>query len=330
MYIYRNPQNTDIMSGGLMVHKSHPVTKIDRTIRVVSKLNSQLLKLEPELNQSKWFDYRFMSAIDATQELFGEYIKAYKKEYSKMFDIDEAKRKFGARHVLLFKNDETTITAAWKARQAADSIGCTYEFYAIEAMKFLIEGRIYQRVPRINQLYSDVVVNKITELWEERLRDILVTTRDPRYKVENYRGLDAQDEYIAYQLVIADIRPRKDITLSNFSILQKTLSEEDIVNEFGVETLNLLDNSFSDFPDPEMFDVDLENFDPACFSLGHAFDKKSKICQSCHAQDNCSLESKELLNRLHKEHGSDDPKLAKKREQANKRKRRQRERERVA
>lgn len=42
---------------------------------------------------SKWFDYRFMSALAATTAFYDEYKKQYKATWARNFDLEEAEKK---------------------------------------------------------------------------------------------------------------------------------------------------------------------------------------------------------------------------------------------
>ena len=327
VYIYSPFENVN--EGGLMPYKS--IASSDRkivNIRTGQRISSKLLKLESQLNESKWFDYRFMSPAEATQIFADEFIKAYKWAHARMFDLEEAEEKYGIRKREIFKNDDTTLTRLWTARQEADKLGMPYIEFTLEGMKYLTEGCIYQRVPNVNQLYSKKVLEHLDKLWSERVRELTYKTLDPRYKNEFYCGHKAQKAYHDYQIERSKLSKYMEMSLSTFSIQNKTLPLERISQEFGESYLDNMDYDYDEMPEPDYFEVDVSDLQPSCFSVPHGSIGNEKLCDDCDFKVLCGTEKQKIMKVIEKITGSDDPKEDRKRMLARERKRRQREKER--
>jgi hypothetical protein len=55
------------------------------------------LELERKLHQSKWFDYRFVSPMDATHQFRAAYSEIYQRKYARNISTDDAKPRNGVR-----------------------------------------------------------------------------------------------------------------------------------------------------------------------------------------------------------------------------------------
>jgi hypothetical protein len=92
------------------------------------------LRIERDLNRQKWFDYRFMSPIEATLQFRKLFQEVYRRKYSINIDSEEAERKTGVAKKL----SRADLTSFWRARQFADGLGVTYEVFLEAAFQALI------------------------------------------------------------------------------------------------------------------------------------------------------------------------------------------------
>jgi hypothetical protein len=93
---------------------------------------------ERELMERKWYDYRFMSPVEAT-ELFSEiFSKIYREKWREYFDKNESANKKGRISGNIIANRREFVSF-WRARQFCDENGWLYDFYIREAMECIFE-----------------------------------------------------------------------------------------------------------------------------------------------------------------------------------------------
>jgi hypothetical protein len=177
---------------------------------------------EADLRGSRWFDYRQMNPVEATYLFAGEYRQATKTWHAKVRDLPSAERARGFVPDDLFASKE--LIAMWLARQAADKIGCKYDFFLNYAFKNFTE-RGWRWLPRPNQLYAEELVLDIETGWRVECAASLQLASDPFYHADAYAGLPEQDAYHEY--VVAQIKQREHhyLTLSSVVYARKALPE---------------------------------------------------------------------------------------------------------
>lgn len=137
-------------------------------------IDDRLFKVETELMDLKWFEYRHLHPTQATYLYAHHYTLEYRKIFQKIVDQSLGAFVTGSKGKDAMKKTETV--GFWKGRQQADRLGMPYDYYIGSAMRFLIEGKIWKRVPRPVHLYSKPVIEHVSNYWVETL---LVGTIEP-------------------------------------------------------------------------------------------------------------------------------------------------------
>ncbi len=122
------------------------------------------------LQETKWFDYRFISPVEATEIFANEYKLMYKKFWAVNFDFDESKRRRGLPLGSILE-DPKYATAIWRARQLADEICMPYDIFLRAAFQLWLDNGP-QRLPQPNHLYSGKWAENIKTPIEKELSDI--------------------------------------------------------------------------------------------------------------------------------------------------------------
>lgn len=150
----------------------------------------EMLAAEVELYSTKWFDYRDYHPVYATYLFAHHYENVYRRKYAEIRDLAMSTEISPLRAEELFKSPE--LNSVWNARQAADRIGVTYEFYIGHAMnKCLANGHKF--IPRPSQLYTEQMVDDVKEAWEEYCKNTLQIIQE-----QSQIGTEhTQDWYIA-------------------------------------------------------------------------------------------------------------------------------------
>lgn len=164
----------------------------------ITRISDGLRSMEPELMKLKWFDYRFMTPLRATCLFACVYNRSYGEFIAKTRDIDESKYWRGVdinQHLISF----------WRGRQAADTIGCRYDYYVRSAFERVLDHG-WRYLPQPNQLYSEQLVLEVGDKWSELKKNVLQLANGDIYRAENYVGLPEQRAYHDY--LIEQVRQR--------------------------------------------------------------------------------------------------------------------------
>ncbi|CAO3459905.1 hypothetical protein [Azospirillum argentinense] len=194
-----------------------------------AKTPHDLFAQEPALFRSKWFDYRFLTPVMATYLYAEVYRRTYQRLFARHVDRERAKYARGTKFEEIFpdaggperkakrllpappkratgeKNKPHQLTGYWVGRQVADAIGAPYDVYIELAMEKCLRWQ-REYLPRPTQLYSDQVINHVTDQWAERCRAKLYVAEDPRYRMERFKGTPDQ---IAHQTWLMDQLSRR-------------------------------------------------------------------------------------------------------------------------
>lgn len=225
---------------------------VEYEVTAISKIKPELLKLEAELFDSKWWDYRALHPVAATYLFAHEYNKAYQFIVKRCRDLERGQYMKGFKGEDIFetrtvkrKNKQTgeselkqsdEIVAFWKARQSADRLGMRYDFYIRKAMMWA-EDRNWRNIPRPIHLYSDDLVEHLKERWEEERKARLQAAESECYMIENYSAHPDQDDYQGWALDQVSRRPHKDFALHHY-LQRGQVNAEAAKTRFGSDTVS--------------------------------------------------------------------------------------------
>jgi hypothetical protein len=94
----------------------------------------------------------------------------------------------------VWERDKAHISGLWKAMLVADAIGMPYGEFCRIACKVAIE-RLWKRLPRPSQLYSDKLGAYVLDEWERLQAERLFFANHMMYAEDNYAKLPVQDAY---------------------------------------------------------------------------------------------------------------------------------------
>jgi hypothetical protein len=165
-------------------------------------INKKFQAFDLELYNLKWFDYRFMTPLEATKTYIGVYGGIYRRIYAR--EIDRARSEFV--RPITFEHikkglDEDTVkakrafTGCWRGRQFADALGMPYEHYIELAFTYRMRAWNRPYLPQPEHLYHQIDLEKIQNRWEELQPTRLWTSDHPAYLVHNYADISVQNDY---------------------------------------------------------------------------------------------------------------------------------------
>jgi hypothetical protein len=182
--------------------------RLEDLVWMFTNISREDLSNEPELLLSKWFDYRFLSPLEATRRFVDAYRRQYKSEYAREIDYAGAAEVDGVRIEHLF-NHAKMRTQIWRARQRADATGMPYDFYMQASFSFAArrsvttqDGKTRARMLlSISQLHHP---ERAAEAWDDYREnfwgdrvDVRAITMpdDPAYRIEYFQDLPAQKQF---------------------------------------------------------------------------------------------------------------------------------------
>lgn len=210
------------------------LTRDDSWMLELAHIPAELREDEAALQSSRWFDYRHLLPAQATLLFATTYEEVYREKYAQLRDYRDAHKVAPLRGQDIFKS--TDLLPLWRARQAADRIGCRYDFY----LRFAFD-RAWERgwayMPRPNQLYGEDLVLDVADAWAELRRASLQLARSERFKMARYNGHPDQDAYHDYLIEQVRDREHPHLVLARLIYREKCLPAELAGEQFGSEVL---------------------------------------------------------------------------------------------
>ena len=165
------------------------------------------LALEQKLYSTKWFDYRFISPLKATEQFYDQFRNRFRQQYKKNIDIFEGEMKTGVSAKGLL-NRGREFTTVWKARQFADELGVPYNIFLGAAFE-LFERAGWSRLPHCNQLYGEKNRERIRcaveKRWRETLDDRFTVSMEPQYRDESFQNFSGQLAHREWALALLKV-----------------------------------------------------------------------------------------------------------------------------
>lgn len=193
-----NPDRTTPFEDDLIVHKF---------------INPKFLEVEVELFRIKWFDYRFLTPLQATWQYIDIFGDVYREFYRLNFDVraSEFITVPTADKVIagLEKSDDKIrkmFPSFWRGRQVADAIGMPYRTFLNIAFEKRLSYWNRPFMPNARHLYSEMIAVAAQERWEELQRARLFTSDLPAYLTQNYQNSDMQNDYHEWLFLQASYR----------------------------------------------------------------------------------------------------------------------------
>lgn len=294
---------------------------IHDVFRATQILTREDLRCERAVQNTKWFDYRFIAAVDATRLFADAYLTAFQAKWRKYRDRDEGDRK---RPLKPLFTDRSEFTSLWRARLIADGLGIPYQFFINQAIEATV-GRKCRKFPRPNQLSHKFNLPRILAAWEQHRGTRATYSHAPEYRSENYCALPEQ---LAHQQWVIDqlkLVGASDHRIGTAVYVDRVLLEDFARGVFGEERMSRVRDAV--VVEQGTAAVGL-NFQRSCFGLTAAFARTE--CEQCVHNRACGALATTLNAKLTSRLGVDDGHLANRRLKTRERVRRLREKRKTA
>lgn len=220
-----------------------PVTGEDMDVFAHRYVQKKFIQFERMLAHSKWFDYRFLHPVEATRLYVEAYEGEYRAAYASTFSTLRSQYvKFTgwSEMVSLLEDPDKgrkhreMLAGFWRGRQVADAIGMPYDLYIRLALKERLRFWKQRYLPNPSMLYSELIVERVAELWKERQTARLYVGNHRNYYLHRYIGSQAQNDHHEWLFNQAQIRSNPSYQLARF-IQDELLPEEKVRSRVGDE-----------------------------------------------------------------------------------------------
>ncbi|HIV77353.1 MAG TPA: hypothetical protein H9899_07495 [Candidatus Sphingomonas excrementigallinarum] len=170
---------------------------------------------------TKWWDYRRLSPGHSFYLFAHHHYKAMKVAAAKFRWHRAQTGRNGAGVGLIgvntvhytvdtiWERDAAHISGMWNAMKMADALGIPYDQFNQLGNQVALD-MLWKRLPTPAQLYGAKIGAHMLDRWETLIKDRMFTARHPLYALDNYAGLEVQDNYQAW--LIERIEERRDPT----------------------------------------------------------------------------------------------------------------------
>jgi len=299
--------------------KSPEQLRVDSLIETIQQHPTDVLEAERRLYSTKWFDYRFMSSEELNRLFTKTYQQVYRRKFAAEVDMQFAKNVSGV-HVLTMRKSQRERSQLVIARQRADEFGLPYPVYIEAAFEFALKrGDNRNRLPRPNQLHGNDKSapwfrKYVMEKWSEHVAAGLARVEHPSYRIENYRGIPAQDDFRQFVLqYVQDVRMPLHRAIQIFTYDRKQVPA-DLFRSIATEeifdrAMAIVENDHKELPVDDIVDVPQlsTNRWPTCFGMHYTLDEFSPECSSCPQMKGCKKLGDHVLREASVRSGIADP-----------------------
>ncbi|GGG15383.1 hypothetical protein GCM10010924_50540 [Rhizobium wenxiniae] len=301
--------------------KAKIYNRINDVVRMRTVLHPRDWKDESQLMMKRWFDYRFLSPVQATMTFAEHYIAGLRRYVSRNIDIALAEK------VSVIKSGVPSTRAAWytelwRARARTDEIFVPYDLLVDFSFDFASRRKRFWTM-RPGQLHAS---ERNREAWwslfDERVEDVLPVRMKsvadiPHYRAENYLVLPAQDHF--RELMMSEIRNEHrplahQIADSVFVKRHLTLEQGLALAPPDADLVELAKCAKTRADDRAwetrtVIKLDRADLLPSCFGIAETIDVNRAPCDVCPIVATCRTAAIEAINITVQATGSASPVL---------------------
>lgn len=286
--------------------------KLDKRIQDVVRMRTVLhprdWKDESQLMMRRWFDYRFMSPVEATM-IFGQhYVAGLRRYVRRNFDVGLAEKVSVIKGAIPAAR-APWYTELWRARARTDEMFVPYDLLVDFSFDFASRRKRYWTM-RPGQLHAS---KKNGEAWralfDEHVEDVLPlrmksVAEIPHYRAENYIGLPPQEHF--RELMISEMRhehrPLVDQIVDRVFVKRHLPLEQALALASPNADLAELTRRAKTAADDRAWEakpmVKLDRADllPSCFAVAETIDVSRAPCDVCPLVASCRAAAAEAID----------------------------------
>jgi hypothetical protein len=283
----------------LITHK-----RIHLLHHIAPKLSSKTLATEARLTTTKWFDYRFINPVTATQIFADAYWNQCCRPWSACIDGREAGETGRISMGDIFATSYE-LAGLWRARQTADEYGIPYNFFVQQVIEICKHERC-TLLPRPHQLLDPQTVKAVALAWVGHARSLIRFSKLPQYRNEAFCDHPLQRAHHDWLIYLIRQQRSSASIIGQLCFIDKVLTVERATLEFGEDKLNKARKCFVGAAEPYSVNIFLD-LHPACFAVPHAYQPNGEVCIACPKRESCRRMEGEIRAEIAYRHGTDDP-----------------------
>lgn len=167
---------------------------LDNDALAFRHIKKEWLDQERNLFCSKWFDYRYLHFVEATELYAEDYVRVYREVYADHMDSRSSSHVSPIKEPL-FCLPKPKLSGLWRGRQVADAIGMPYGLFISRAMRQTLRYWRNRYMPQPQQLYAARVVEAVIDDWTERQNAVFLYSERPEYRNAAYVGSPPQNDH---------------------------------------------------------------------------------------------------------------------------------------
>ena len=279
----------------MTAHDDKKLSRLKDHVTAAMLLDHKTRSLESSLLLTKWFEYRFMSPLEATIHFGRLYRDACRSFVGRYVDRDKAQIVNGVSLSVPAKPN-SEFTQLWRARQRADEVGLRYELYLQFTMDFAFaRKRKGNMCPRPSQLHAS---KKTSDAWfgkfrpyflERRFIDMHRAQSMPEFWLENDLALPAQ--LYLREFLREGIRTSTSpwhMRVESFALESRLVPLSAFEEMMGEERYTDLIAHLPEVTQAPPHRVNDVNLWQSCFGLPGARQPGSSPCSSCPQSARCA------------------------------------------
>ncbi|UVK54903.1 hypothetical protein DBIPINDM_001379 [Mesorhizobium sp. AR02] len=281
-------------------------------------IHPDYLGKEAKLMTTKWFNYRFLSPLEATM-LFGDmYVRALRGYVRQHIERDLAQKVRGIKSGIP-KQRARWFTQLWAARQRADEFPIPYDLQLAFAFDFAAgRKRRWSMLP--NQVHASENNN---EAWwatfhsfvENHLPTYMHRLNElPQYRLEHDRGLAAQHEFREIMAAELNVSSKSWVDwIGEMVVARRHLCVRDamelVPSDCRTEVRDSVRNDYlrARWTPAPREPLDDEDFSLSCFGVQESIDRNSDPCASCPLVQKCMVVAAGTVDAVILNTGSSSP-----------------------
>lgn len=260
-------------------------------------IKMKFLRVERELQDQKWFPYRFISPYRATLLFVQEYERYYLRAFAQHFD---RRKNVTPVNRLELHKPSRLMTQAWTGRQRADALGMPYGLYFEFFDNFLMR-RTRKHLPRMNQIEGSedarAVWPKLLATFKaERAWHQLMNLDAPQLHNDNFKGLPTQIAFRGWAMETIKASGRSYRQALEVVSFRKCLLPPDAFlavmdEDVYAGHLEILeaDRKHGRLESESPRQVDKSEMLPSCFGLVGVWPEDCQSCHTCMFAKQCQI-----------------------------------------
>lgn len=291
----------------MLMDQAKLAKRIEDVVQMRTILHPKDWQDESQLMMTRWFDYRFMSTVEATMTFGDHYTAGLRRHVRTHIDRDLAETVSGIKSGVPTAR-AAWFTALWRARARTDAMFVPYDLLIDFSFDFSSRRKRYWTMLP-HQLHAS---SKNAEAWrkvfDEAVEDLLPrrmrTMADmPHYRVENDLDLPAQRHFRDLMLsemrnehLMLDEQIADRVFIKRHLTLQQALSlapaDADRVEIERRAKAASEDRAWEVRP---VVELDTSDLLPSCFAIAETINETRSPCDTCTLLAHCRKAAAEAI-----------------------------------